>query len=36
MLTLMDNKLKAVNNDTELTIYKILATSQDDGFMEFV
>ena len=36
MLTLMDSKLKAVNYDAELTIYKTLATSQDDGFMEFV
>lgn len=36
MFTLMDSLLKSVNQNMELSIYKVLATSKEDGFLEFV
>lgn len=36
MFTLMDSLLRSVNQNMELSIYKVLATSREDGFLEFV
>ena len=36
MINFMDSILKKRYIDCEFTIYKVLATSQDDGFVEFV
>ena len=36
IISYMDNLLKRVNLDFEFTTYKVLATSKNDGFVEFV
>lgn len=36
MVSLMDRLLKKENLDLKLTPYRVLATSSDDGMMEFV
>lgn len=36
MITLMDKLLKAENLDLRLTPYKVLATSTEDGMVEFI
>ena len=36
IISYMDNLLKKINLDFEFTTYKVLATSKNDGFVEFV
>jgi hypothetical protein len=36
MLSLMDRLLKLENLDLQLTPYRVLATAQDEGMVEFV
>lgn len=36
MVSLMDRLLKNENLDLHLTPYKVLATGQDEGMMEFI